>query len=209
MTPTPPPIPAIDKIKVKDDKLDATFKEASGPINFTMLLNVFGEKLSGEYQASFRSAKHSVCTYLTPNVCTSHIKPRFADLLKISRTWHSGTHIWGPCQHPAQANLSSIGWWGPLSFTEKSPTSGPGRTSTKNSTLGWELRVSQVLRVGRPLRASSGRGCGALGGEGAGLAPETPKVQGLLWAGMDPKETVLSAFKMLDPAGKGSANKDS
>ncbi|KAB0344457.1 hypothetical protein FD754_021383 [Muntiacus muntjak] len=37
----------MNKIKVKDDKLDATFKEASGPINFTMFLNVFGEKLSG------------------------------------------------------------------------------------------------------------------------------------------------------------------
>ena len=66
-----------------------------------------------------------------------------------------------------------------------------------------------MLRVGRPQRASSGRGRGALGGEGAGLAPETPKVQGPLRAGMDPEETVLSTFKMLDPAGKGSANKDS
>lgn len=30
------------KIKVKDDELDATFKEASGPIDFTVFLNVLG-----------------------------------------------------------------------------------------------------------------------------------------------------------------------
>ncbi|ELR60805.1 Myosin light chain 5 [Bos mutus] len=94
---------AVGKIKVKDDELDATFKEASGPIDFTVFLNDQGD--------------------------------------------------------------------------------------SKNSTLGWELRVSQALRVGRPLRASSGQGRGALGGT-------------------DPKETVLSALKMLDPDGKGSANKD-
>ncbi|XP_027401125.1 myosin light chain 5 [Bos indicus x Bos taurus] len=32
--------------------------------------------------------------------------------------------------------------------------------------------------------------------------------RGFLWAGTDPEETVLSALKMLDPDGKGSANKD-
>lgn len=40
--PPPPPIPATGKIKVKDDELDATFKEASGPIDFTVFLNVLG-----------------------------------------------------------------------------------------------------------------------------------------------------------------------
>uniref|UniRef100_G1QJF6 Myosin light chain 5 n=1 Tax=Nomascus leucogenys TaxID=61853 RepID=G1QJF6_NOMLE len=35
------------KTNVKDDELDAMLKEASGPINFTMFLNLFGEKLSG------------------------------------------------------------------------------------------------------------------------------------------------------------------
>ncbi|XP_015450517.1 myosin light chain 5 [Pteropus alecto] len=38
---------SLGKINVKDDELDAMLKEASGPINFTMFLNMFGEKLSG------------------------------------------------------------------------------------------------------------------------------------------------------------------
>lgn len=29
-----------------------------------------------------------------------------------------------------------------------------------------------------------------------------------LWAGTDTEETILNAFKMLDPEGKGSVNKD-
>uniref|UniRef100_A0A8C5VIU9 EF-hand calcium-binding domain-containing protein 11 n=1 Tax=Microcebus murinus TaxID=30608 RepID=A0A8C5VIU9_MICMU len=47
----------IDKEDLKDtyaslgryqrDELDAMLKEASGPINFTMFLNLFGEKLNG------------------------------------------------------------------------------------------------------------------------------------------------------------------
>ncbi|KAL4844563.1 hypothetical protein H8958_014785, partial [Nasalis larvatus] len=38
---------SLGKTNVKDDELDAMLKEASGPINFTMFLNLFGEKLSG------------------------------------------------------------------------------------------------------------------------------------------------------------------
>ncbi|XP_035873677.1 myosin light chain 5 isoform X1 [Phyllostomus discolor] len=38
---------SLGKINVKDDELDAMLKEATGPINFTMFLNMFGEKLSG------------------------------------------------------------------------------------------------------------------------------------------------------------------
>lgn len=39
---------ATGKTNVKDDELDAMLKEASGPINFTMFLNMFGAKLTGE-----------------------------------------------------------------------------------------------------------------------------------------------------------------
>uniref|UniRef100_H0XUQ9 Myosin light chain 5 n=1 Tax=Otolemur garnettii TaxID=30611 RepID=H0XUQ9_OTOGA len=38
---------SLGKIHVKDDELDAMLREASGPINFTMFLNLFGEKLNG------------------------------------------------------------------------------------------------------------------------------------------------------------------
>lgn len=35
------------KTNIKDEELDAMLKEASGPINFTMFLNMFGAKLTG------------------------------------------------------------------------------------------------------------------------------------------------------------------
>ncbi|XP_047655303.1 myosin light chain 5 [Phacochoerus africanus] len=38
---------SLGKTNVKDNELDAMLKEASGPINFTMFLNIFGQKLSG------------------------------------------------------------------------------------------------------------------------------------------------------------------
>lgn len=41
-------------------------REASGPINFTMFLNMFGEKLSGEW-ASPQVCQRSVCTYVVPS----------------------------------------------------------------------------------------------------------------------------------------------
>lgn len=36
------------KLNVKDKELEDMLKEATGPINFTMFLNLFGEKLHGE-----------------------------------------------------------------------------------------------------------------------------------------------------------------
>ncbi|ETE73325.1 Myosin light chain 5, partial [Ophiophagus hannah] len=38
---------SLGKTNVKDDELESMLKEATGPINFTMFLNLFGEKLSG------------------------------------------------------------------------------------------------------------------------------------------------------------------
>uniref|UniRef100_A0A2I3G7M5 Myosin light chain 11 n=1 Tax=Nomascus leucogenys TaxID=61853 RepID=A0A2I3G7M5_NOMLE len=38
---------AMGRLNVKNEELDAMMKEASGPINFTVFLNMFGEKLKG------------------------------------------------------------------------------------------------------------------------------------------------------------------
>ncbi|XP_066501324.1 myosin light chain 5-like isoform X2 [Hoplias malabaricus] len=38
---------SLGKLNVKDNELEVMLKEASGPINFTMFLNLFGEKLHG------------------------------------------------------------------------------------------------------------------------------------------------------------------
>uniref|UniRef100_UPI00398ECCE7 myosin regulatory light chain 11-like n=1 Tax=Pristiophorus japonicus TaxID=55135 RepID=UPI00398ECCE7 len=40
---------AMGRLNVKGDELDAMIKEASGPINFTVFLTMFGEKLKGEF----------------------------------------------------------------------------------------------------------------------------------------------------------------
>ena len=42
--PSPPP----GRINVKNEELEAMVKEAPGPINFTVFLTMFGEKLKGE-----------------------------------------------------------------------------------------------------------------------------------------------------------------
>uniref|UniRef100_A0A3P8UDI4 Myosin light chain 5 n=1 Tax=Amphiprion percula TaxID=161767 RepID=A0A3P8UDI4_AMPPE len=46
---------SLGKLNVKDGELEEMLKEASGPINFTMFLNLFGEKLHGsEHQPAER-----------------------------------------------------------------------------------------------------------------------------------------------------------
>ncbi|KAJ7314097.1 hypothetical protein JRQ81_006032 [Phrynocephalus forsythii] len=39
---------AMGRLNVKNEELDAMMKEANGPINFTVFLTMFGEKLKGE-----------------------------------------------------------------------------------------------------------------------------------------------------------------
>lgn len=40
--------PALGRLNVKQEELDEMLKEAPGPINFTVFLTMFGEKLKGE-----------------------------------------------------------------------------------------------------------------------------------------------------------------
>lgn len=39
----------MGQLNVKNEELEAMVKEASGPINFTVFLTMFGEKLKGMY----------------------------------------------------------------------------------------------------------------------------------------------------------------
>nr|XP_013804620.1 PREDICTED: myosin regulatory light chain 2, skeletal muscle isoform-like [Apteryx mantelli mantelli] len=41
------PVSPPGRLNVKNEELDAMIKEASGPINFTVFLTMFGEKLKG------------------------------------------------------------------------------------------------------------------------------------------------------------------
>uniref|UniRef100_A0A3B4XAU6 Myosin light chain 5 n=1 Tax=Seriola lalandi dorsalis TaxID=1841481 RepID=A0A3B4XAU6_SERLL len=46
---------SLGKLNVKDNELEDMLKEATGPINFTMFLNLFGEKLHGQYHSVLQS----------------------------------------------------------------------------------------------------------------------------------------------------------
>uniref|UniRef100_A0A8C2M947 Myosin, light chain 10, regulatory n=1 Tax=Cricetulus griseus TaxID=10029 RepID=A0A8C2M947_CRIGR len=45
---------ALGRINVKNEELEAMVKEAPGPINFTVFLTMFGEKLKGLFNGSSR-----------------------------------------------------------------------------------------------------------------------------------------------------------
>ncbi|KTF92972.1 hypothetical protein cypCar_00049277, partial [Cyprinus carpio] len=40
---------ALGRLNVKQEEIDEMLKEASGPINFTVFLTMFGEKLKGRF----------------------------------------------------------------------------------------------------------------------------------------------------------------
>lgn len=51
------------KVNVPEEELDAMLQEGKGPINFTVFLTLFGEKLNGEPGAGLESlAEEQVCT---------------------------------------------------------------------------------------------------------------------------------------------------
>lgn len=92
-------------------------QEASGPINFTTFLNMFGEKLTGEPQPSASAAVSS-------KVQALHMK---SDLWQRPRGRHSGTNMCGshisapPSPRPqlgappSAPALPPAGHWWPLS----------------------------------------------------------------------------------------------
>lgn len=41
-------LPPLGRLNVKNEELDDMIKEAPGPINFTVFLTMFGEKLKGK-----------------------------------------------------------------------------------------------------------------------------------------------------------------
>ncbi|TRY99739.1 hypothetical protein DNTS_033607 [Danionella cerebrum] len=51
---------ALGRLNVGNDELDEMLKEASGPINFTIFLSMFGEKLKGKNQTDQKDQAH--CT---------------------------------------------------------------------------------------------------------------------------------------------------
>ena len=50
------------ELNVKKEELEAMVKEASGPINFTVFLTMFGEKLKGALTVHFSLPKDNLTT---------------------------------------------------------------------------------------------------------------------------------------------------
>lgn len=69
------------KVNVPEEELDAMLQEGKGPINFTVFLTLFGEKLNGEPGAGLESlAGQQVCTPPGPglNPTQSQSRPHLA-----------------------------------------------------------------------------------------------------------------------------------
>lgn len=183
------PMSSTGKINVKDDELDAMLKEATGPINFTMFLNMFGEKLSGEPSGLGQAA----CVYLEMQT----------SLIQIW-IFRSPEKPWDPHVCPPHLSYPSPLCPSPASHLPQPllpghvPSSGPGR-DTEHRCPRQGLQGARCLGGwdGPPGRWHRVMGTQAAR---AGVAS--------LWAGTDTEETILNAFKMLDPDGKGSVNKD-
>lgn len=195
---------ATGKINVKDDELDAMLKEASGPINFTMFLNMFGEKLTGEPPAV---DQHSMCLFRNPDV--SHKIQIFRSLEKPWDLAFWAPHVWAPtcpvppcgaCElDPQPQPTSCLPAGGLRPSLSTCPSSGPGRDpeDPKNSCPGQGQHCPRHSGAGEPVRLRVQR-----------ERLRQPEQDRSLWAGTDTEETILNAFKMLDPEGKGSINKD-
>uniref|UniRef100_A0A8C0GZG4 EF-hand domain-containing protein n=1 Tax=Chelonoidis abingdonii TaxID=106734 RepID=A0A8C0GZG4_CHEAB len=52
---------SLGKTNVKDEELESMLKEAAGPINFTMFLNLFGAKLLGEFHTIYIRGGQTFC----------------------------------------------------------------------------------------------------------------------------------------------------
>ncbi|KAM6150287.1 myosin light chain 5 [Erethizon dorsatum] len=73
---------SLSKTNVKDDKLDAMHKEASGPINLTMFLSLFGETCIKWLLTSQDDRHQGACTLLHP---TSLCRPSMVGGTRVSQ----------------------------------------------------------------------------------------------------------------------------
>lgn len=177
-------------------------QEGKGPINFTVFLTLFGEKLNGQPGGggglgllAWKSPEPLPSpTQASTGLSLAQAHPGPMELSPASPTrghWsprppsqpHSQVPNPGLLARLLQGEvvLASLGPKGPLSGHALSPLLGWDRPPAPRGPPGWGLR---------------GRGTGAH------LLPPP----GL--PGTDPEEAILSAFRMFDPNGKGVVNKD-
>lgn len=176
-------------------------QEGKGPINFTVFLTLFGEKLNGEPGAGLEPPGQAASLNpawtppgpCPPRGCGAH--PCFPD------PWALVTQVltrgWKRCFQPPLPNPESQSGL-PLSGGQPILVSlGPEGHFVSGNTLSPPL----LGRGGLPLHPGSLLdGVGELGTWVLTCALGLP--------GTDPEEAILSAFRMFDPSGKGVVNKD-
>lgn len=61
--------PALGRVNVKNEEIDEMLKEAPGPINFTVFLQMFGEKLKGKFMCRSIRVYLCMCVCICARVC--------------------------------------------------------------------------------------------------------------------------------------------
>uniref|UniRef100_A0A3Q3WEC8 EF-hand domain-containing protein n=1 Tax=Mola mola TaxID=94237 RepID=A0A3Q3WEC8_MOLML len=64
---------ALGRLNVKQEEIDEMLKEAPGPINFTVFLTMFGEKLKGADPEETILNAFKCVTYHTPFICNDNV----------------------------------------------------------------------------------------------------------------------------------------
>lgn len=175
-------------------------QEGKGPINFTVFLTLFGEKLNGKPGAGLATLGRAASlnpTWAPPGLCP----PR-----------RCGAHSFIP--NPKALIIASpnsvLGNVFSASLPKSQiPTSLSGLPTSRQQS--W-LEPRGKLRVGEHLPASSGM----WSDPPAPWVPPGGAMEAGVWVltfslglpGTDPEEAILSAFRMFDPSGKGVVAKD-
>lgn len=167
-------------------------QEGKGPINFTVFLTLFGEKLNGEPGAGLGPPGQAES--LNPARAPPGPCPPRGTLLCIPNPWAvapSPSLVWKACLQPPLPNPES-----------QSPGQAcPPRAlsaclSPQGHFVSGNIFLSPLGRGGLPCTLGSSR----LGTWVLTCSLGLP--------GTDPEEAILSAFRMFDPSGKGVVNKD-
>nr|XP_023414383.1 myosin regulatory light chain 2, atrial isoform [Loxodonta africana] len=173
----------LGKLSVPDEELDAMLQEGKGPINFTVFLTLFGEKLNGELGVR----DPPPASAWSPSPVATQAQRRWPHCMDLPNV---------PQALPAKSQLQSEQMGLQVHFLTLSPDLLPASSPL--------VPKGHFVSVGdRGLHAYPGTlpGWGQLA-EGVGACPafSTP--------GTDPEEAILSAFRMFDPSGQGVVNKD-
>lgn len=76
----------MGQLNVKNEELEAMVKEASGPINFTVFLTMFGEKLKGVSATTLHTSSLNLCFFYASYILQKLTVLLFSTQVLIPRT---------------------------------------------------------------------------------------------------------------------------